>query len=129
MPFRRAPSCATGPSMSAASLGRLFLETPHLLPKRLQLRGVCVHLREEVPEVVRHARHPLASQRVIPLAQLLQPLVELPPGEGGVELLLADPGPLHDAVADADEEVAKRQVTLPARARNGAAGPRQEGAF
>jgi len=90
---------------------------------------VCVHLREEAPEIVRHTRHSLACQGVVPLAELLQPLVELPAGKGGVELLLADPGPLHDAVTDADEEIAKRQVTLPARAQSGAAGPRQEGAF
>ena len=109
-------------------LGRSFLQAPQLLPKRLQLRSVCVDLREEAPEVVRYTRHPLASQAVVPLAEVLETPVELPAGEGGVELLLADLRPLDDAVADPDEKVSKRQVTLPAWARD-AAGPRREGAF
>ena len=67
--------------------GRLVLQPLQLLVKRLQLRRPGVHLREEGPEVVRDTRHSLARQRVVPLAQLLQPLVELPAGEGGVEVM------------------------------------------
>src|SRR5512138_438579 len=121
MPFRRAPSCATGPSCRLRRARLLLLERLDLPVLRLELRLEALHLLDH-PGDLRGDLHPSCPHHPpVPVTELPQRVVESPSSRGPVQLPLPDERPLDQAIPDGFEELASHFPSRPARRPRGSA--------
>src|SRR6266568_2270012 len=106
MPFKRAPSCATGPRSSVLPQ-LLALQRSDLLVLRLERLLQLTSLREESRHVSRNRQPPVAGEPEELLPEVRQLAVERSSGESGVELPLADLRPDDDPVPERFQPVAQ----------------------
>src|SRR5919206_447528 len=88
MPFKRAPSCATGPNLSSRSA--LAHQRRDVGAVRLQRLLQLASLADEGRELLRDGHAALPDEREEGGADLGQLAIELPSDEGSVELALPD---------------------------------------
>src|SRR5574341_521171 len=114
MPFRRAPSCATGPRTLRLRPGlRLPLQPRHLALLRRQPVLQVPHRLDRPLQIGRDRQAPFPRQPPEPLAQLPKPVVQLPPRESQVQLSLPELGPVDDPIPETDEELAYLHLKNP----------------
>src|SRR5512136_1956692 len=119
MPFRRAPSCATGPSCPLRGARLLVLERRDLPLVRVEPVLEPAHLLHRPSELRGHLDAPGPYELPGPLAEVPERAVQRAPRRRPVELPLPDEEPVNGPVPNSLDEVAEPH--LPPRAAEGAA--------